>query len=195
MTARPSPRTSTRMCRLRPLTFFSPIEPMGAAAIGRLDTLTIDAGRSGYGLAPFGDADRLPESIVHRHEYPLARPLLVSLEHRRPGREVMRELPPRHTAARPVSDCVQDLPRRMLGLFHVRVPGRIRHHVPDEVPFLVGDVGGGASAVGRLHAQARPRPRKLGQVYGTPSKSGSPLPCAAFTLRGLTMERFQSPIS
>src|SRR5580658_1801759 len=170
-TARSSPRTSTRMCRLRPLTFFSPIEPMGSAAIGRLDTLAIDTASSGDDVAPFGDADRVPESIVQRLEYPLARPLLVSLEHRRPGREIMRQLPPRRTGARPVSDRVQDLARRVLGLPHVRVPGRIRHMILDDVPFFVGNVGGVASAVGRLHAQARPHAPNPGQVYGTPSRA------------------------
>src|SRR5580658_901733 len=110
-TARSSPRTSTRMCRLRPLTFFSPIEPVGSAAISRLDTLAIDAAGSRHDFAPFSNTDRVPESIVQRLEYPLARPFLVSLEHSRPGWKIMRKLPPRRPGARPVSDRVQDLPR------------------------------------------------------------------------------------
>src|SRR5580704_1925970 len=126
-TARSSPRTSTRIWRLRPLTFFSPVEPVRSANIRGLDTLAINAGGGGFRLAALRDTHGIAESIVPCFERALPRPLLVPLEHGRPGREVVGQVSPRHSGTRSISDCVQHLARGVLRLLHVRVPDWIRH--------------------------------------------------------------------
>src|SRR5262249_10030908 len=63
-TAHPRPRESAPMNRLRPPTFFPPVVPLGAAAVGGLDRLAVHPEGGGRGRGPGLQADVLAQGGV-----------------------------------------------------------------------------------------------------------------------------------
>ena len=94
------------MNRLRPPTFFPPVEPLGAAAVGRLDRLAVHSQRLGLGRGTGLDADLLAERgmdlLPDARQTPVAEQPVDGL----PGREVVGQHPPRPAGAEVVEDGV-----------------------------------------------------------------------------------------
>lgn len=140
-TARPqtSPRVSTSRCRLRPATFFPPVVPLRAAALGRLHRLAVDDPGAGRRLPPVGTSDLGPEGVVDLLPHPGVPPRVEVVADRLPRREVVGQHPPGAPAPRQVEDGVDHLPQRVLP----GPPGRavaLREQVADVVPLEVGQV-------------------------------------------------------
>src|SRR5438270_14094317 len=93
--AQTRPSESTPMNRLRPLTFFPPVEPAGAAPVGRLDRLAVHPQRLGRRRVPGLGADLGAEAGVDRLPDPGQPPQPEPGVDRLPRREVVRQHPPR----------------------------------------------------------------------------------------------------
>jgi len=131
------------MNRLRPLTFFPPVEPFGAAAVGRLDRLAIHPQRLRLGRNTSLDADLLAEDGVNLVPGAVQTPVTEQPVDGLPGREVVGHHPPRSPGPQVVEDRVDHcaaingnrptaLGRAGLGLRQQRV---------EAFPLLVGQVG------------------------------------------------------
>src|ERR1700688_1250975 len=85
-------------------------------------------------------------------------PAIHALRRRSPRREVMRQRPPRATRPRPVSNRVEHLSGVMQRLLEVRQPEWHRDHIGDDVPLVVGEIGGVALTVRAFrHAHVAPK--------------------------------------
>jgi hypothetical protein len=110
-----------------------------AARLGRAHGLAVEDRRRGLRPAADGEAVALAQGRVDPLPGALAAPLGVVVEHRRPGREVVRQGTP--LAARPqqiehgVGDAAQ--------LKDLRAPGLLAgsNERPEDGPFFVGQVG------------------------------------------------------
>src|SRR5690606_27037309 len=135
-----SPRESTPMNRLRPLTFFPPVVPLRAAAVGRLDGLSVHPQgfrtRRGTGLDAAVLTQRGVDLVPDPGQTPVAEQTVDGL----PRREVVGDHPPRAAGPEVVEDGIDHLPpingdgpaalgRAGLGLRQERV---------ETLPLLVG---------------------------------------------------------
>src|SRR5438067_4676327 len=94
------PPVSTTTCRLRPVTFFSPIEAAVPAGFGRLRGLAVQHRRARLGRPPLAFPIYPPQQVVYPHPGPVILPLLEVVVHGRPFRVTVRQEAPR--AAGPV---------------------------------------------------------------------------------------------
>ncbi len=131
------------MNRLRPVVFFPPVPPVRPAPVGRLDRLAVDPqgsrGRRGTGLDP----DFLPQAGVDLLPGPVQPPGPEQAVDGLPGREVVREHPPRPAGPEVVEDGIDHLPPidddRVAAL---RGPGLgFREEWRQPLPLLVCQVG------------------------------------------------------
>lgn len=98
------------MNRLRPVVFFPPVPPVGAAPVGRLHGLAVHSQGFRGGRSAGLDADLLPESRVDLLPGAVQPPVAKLAVGGLPGREVVREHPPRPAGAEVVEDGVHDAP-------------------------------------------------------------------------------------
>src|SRR4028118_331151 len=131
--AKINPRTSTRMCRLRPLTLFPASYPDPSA--WTLPSRFGCRGSPPWARCCFLQSNLLRERIVNDLHRTVLRPSTVRIVHRFPWREVMRKKPPRTTRPGPVPYRIQDLTARMLRCLQVRVGDRGRHERFKNLPF------------------------------------------------------------
>lgn len=132
------------MNRLRPFTFFPPVEPLGAAAVGRLDALAVHAqGFRGWRSTRL-DANLLAECGVNlvpdAGQSPVAEQSIDGL----PGGEVMWHHPPGSAGSEVVEDGVDHLsPINGNRLSAFGSAGfRLRKQRIQTIPLIVGQVGG-----------------------------------------------------
>src|SRR5215218_1553979 len=102
--AQTNPSQSTPMNRLRPLTFFPPVVPLRAAAVGRLDRLAVHPqclwGRRGAGL----DTNLSPKCGVNLLPNPGQAPVAEQAVDGLPRRQVAGNHPPRPAGPQVVED-------------------------------------------------------------------------------------------
>src|SRR5690606_28107695 len=109
-TASTSPSVSTSRCRLRPLTFFSRVEPAFSAAVGRLHALAVEHCDSRLFVSPRLPSNLLPQPGIHPFPGPVGSPGAEIKPDRSPGWEVARQHPPGTTGAGDVEYGVEHAP-------------------------------------------------------------------------------------
>src|SRR5712691_7473394 len=88
------PPVSTITCRLRPVTFFPPIEAAVPAGFGRLRGLAVQHRRARLGRTPLAFPIRPPQQVIHAPPGPVILPLLEVVVDGRPFREIVRQEAP-----------------------------------------------------------------------------------------------------
>ena len=102
------------------------------------DRLCVDDRGAGLRLAPFGLPDRAAQRVVQRVQRPVIAPASKVPVHRRPRREVRRQLTPRAARAHHVEDRVDQLASRV----RLRPPPRLRRRKQrlDQRPLRAGQI-------------------------------------------------------
>ena len=152
-----SPSVSTRMWRLRPLTFLPPSKPLCSPPTPVVFTdwaSTMPA--LGSGSRPSFRLKRRRSARFKCLPGSVDAPFPEVVEHRLPGREVSGQHPPLAAALEAVEDGVADLARavepRAASPFGGRELGL------QQPPFFVGEVGGVPSAVHAAERSRQPTP-------------------------------------
>lgn len=118
MHTRISPSVSTRICRFRPFTFSEilwfrthktdRVESTAARMIRRLNTLAVNDGNFRLFRSTCLHANLFSQSSIHPLERAVVPPRFEKLIHSSPGRELVRQHPPRTPCARDVKHRVND---------------------------------------------------------------------------------------
>src|SRR5690606_42012296 len=93
-TASTSPSVSTSRCRLRPLTFFSRVEPAFSAAVGRLHALAVEHCDSRLFVSPRLPSNLLPQPGIHPFPGPVGPPGAALQPERFTGWDIAWQHPP-----------------------------------------------------------------------------------------------------
>src|SRR5262245_28396256 len=109
ITAQTRPSESVLTNRLRPLIFFPPVVPLGAAAVGRLDRLAVHPAGFRRGRGAGVEADLRPQRVVELLPVALDPPGAEAAVDGLPGREVARQHAPGASGAEVVEDGVEHL--------------------------------------------------------------------------------------
>src|SRR4051794_38810002 len=94
------PLVSTRICRLRPFTFFSGVIPTIAACFCGFDALVINHCIPGFAVAPELVAQHLAQAFIDAFPGAVVPPFVKVVAHRAMGWKVVGQHPP--LATRPI---------------------------------------------------------------------------------------------
>lgn len=134
-----SPSVSTTMCRLRPTSFFSPVEATWPALFGRLDALAIKHGGTRLGLFASLGSYSLSQLGVQVFPSAILLPLAKVMKHNSIRRQIVRQATPRAAVAGDIQNGVDDFSPRILR----RPAARLRPWHPrlDPPPLHVRQIG------------------------------------------------------
>ena len=134
------------MCRLRPTTFFPPVEPAEATSFGGLDTLGVDDPHRWFGilagLGPYLSA----QDRIHPFPGAIAAPGIKVVAHGGPLGEVMRQVTPCTAIAIHIEQGIEYFPQ--INASGPTQAGRRRQQRFQNSPLRIGQVGRVRFAVG-----------------------------------------------
>src|SRR3954469_16325149 len=132
------PRVSTNSVRLRPLTFFSPVEAAHPADFGRLDGLAIDNGGRWLCRAALAFPDPFPQGVGEGLEGAIIGPSVEVVAHAGEGRIILGQHAPLTARAQQIQQGIDDLPPLMFrGPSH---RGARWQQGLQDGPFFIGDI-------------------------------------------------------
>ena len=140
MHTRIRPSVSTRICRFRPLTFFSRVESTAARMIRRPNALAINHGDFRFLGAAILLANLFSQSRVHPLERAVVPPGFEKLIHSSPRGKLVRQHPPRAPRSRDVKHGINDFAHVGAARSSSRF-GRGNQWY-DPLPLRIGHVGG-----------------------------------------------------
>ena len=111
-----------------------------ATLLGAFDALAVEDGRSGRGLASFGDADLHPQTLVELLPQATLAPGREVIEHRGLGRKVLWQHTPLTAASIDVEDRVEDHSSGVADGSPARLG--LGNEWLEDVPFVVGQIAG-----------------------------------------------------
>lgn len=132
---------STMMCRLRPTTFFPPIEAPDTAGLSGSNTLAIDNRSRGRWGTPGTLPICLPELSSQALPDPELFPGLEVIEHPPEGWEVVGQEPPLAAGTFDVEDGIDDL-SGIDGPGATTHPRGLEDERLDDLPLGIGEIGG-----------------------------------------------------
>src|SRR5665213_1761042 len=139
-TANSSPSTSTRMCLLRPLIFFSRVVPPDSRVVGGLDRLAVQRRGAGLGRPAVSEPHLVAEPVVQGLPDAVELPAADLGVDGLPGREVVRQHAPGDAAAQQVEVGIEDrTPGRGAGAAALLVRGE---QGLGQLPLLIRQVTG-----------------------------------------------------
>ena len=123
---------------LASINLFSGVVAPLVAAFGALDTLAVDDGRTGLGLASFDHTHLLPQMGVNRHPQTGALPEPEIVVSGAPGSKVLWHIAPLTASLDDIEDCVEQLAEGVLAWPALLVG--LGETIVDELPFAVSQI-------------------------------------------------------